>query len=151
MADFISRDDFAKHLADIQYGEAPTGRTGENIDYQNGVYAGFDMAYVALKQFPAADVVTREAFNRILAENDDMREQLAKIGKKPGDKMDDVAKVKRGVWIDTPLDTFRKFESKCSVCGWSGVSNYDGYVDIFDFNFCPACGAVMTEVQDGKQ
>lgn len=56
MADYISRDDFAKHLADIQYGEAPTGRTGENIDYKNGVYAGFDMAYVALKQFPAADV-----------------------------------------------------------------------------------------------
>ena len=56
MADYISRDDFAKHLSDIQYGEAPTGRTGENIDYKNGVYAGFDMAYVALKQFPAADV-----------------------------------------------------------------------------------------------
>lgn len=56
MADFISRDEFAEHLADIQYGEAPTGRTGENIDYQNGVYAGLDMAYVALKQFPAADV-----------------------------------------------------------------------------------------------
>ena len=54
--DFISRDEFANHLADIQFGEAPTGRTGENIDYQNGVYAGFDMAYVALKQFPAADV-----------------------------------------------------------------------------------------------
>lgn len=54
--DFISRDDFAKHLDDIQYGEAPTGRTGENIDYQKGVYAGFDMAYVALKRFPAADV-----------------------------------------------------------------------------------------------
>lgn len=56
MVDFISRDEFAKYLADIQYGEAPTGRTGENIDYQNGVYAGLDMAYVALKKFPAADV-----------------------------------------------------------------------------------------------
>lgn len=54
--DFIRRDEFAKHLADIQLGEAPTGRTGENIDYQNGVCAGFDMAYVALKQFPSADV-----------------------------------------------------------------------------------------------
>lgn len=56
MADYISRDEFAEYLADIQYGEAPTGRTGENIDYQNGVYAGLDMAYVALKQFQAADV-----------------------------------------------------------------------------------------------
>lgn len=57
MGNYISLDEFAKYLADIQYGEAPTGRTGENIDYQNGVYAGFDMAYVALKRFPAADVV----------------------------------------------------------------------------------------------
>ena len=56
MGNYISRDEFAKYLADIQYGEAPTGRTGENIDYQNGVYAGFDMAYVALERFPAADV-----------------------------------------------------------------------------------------------
>lgn len=56
MADYISRDDFAKHLDDIQHGEAPTGRTGENIDYQKGVCAGFDMAYIALKRFPAADV-----------------------------------------------------------------------------------------------
>lgn len=57
MGNYISRDEFAKYLADIQYGEATTGRTGENIDYQNGVYAGLDMAYVALKRFPAADVV----------------------------------------------------------------------------------------------
>lgn len=42
---------------------------------------------------PAADVVSRDAFNRILAENDDMRAQLAQIGKKPGDSMDDVRRV----------------------------------------------------------
>lgn len=58
----------------------------------------------------------------------------------------DVRPVVRGKWIDRPLDNFRKFESKCSVCGWSGVSNYDSYVDIFDFNFCPSCGADMREV-----
>lgn len=57
MDDFISREEFAANLADIQYGEAPTGRAGENIDYQNGVYAGFDMAYVALMRFPAANAV----------------------------------------------------------------------------------------------
>lgn len=39
---------------------------------------------------PAADVVLRDAFNRILAENDDMRAMLAQIGKKPGDSMDDI-------------------------------------------------------------
>lgn len=43
-----------------------------------------------ITSIPAADVVSREAFNRILADNDTMRAQLARIGKKPGDSMDDV-------------------------------------------------------------
>lgn len=34
---YISRDEFATHLCDIQYGEAPTGREGEDISYQTGV------------------------------------------------------------------------------------------------------------------
>lgn len=42
---------------------------------------------------PAADVVARDCYDRILAENDTMREQLAQIGKKPGDRMDDVRPV----------------------------------------------------------
>lgn len=32
---------------------------------------------------PAADVVLRSCFDRILAENDDMREQLKSVGKLP--------------------------------------------------------------------
>ena len=46
-----------------------------------------------LRNLPAADVVSRDCYDRILAENDTMREQLAAIGKKPGDKMDDVRRV----------------------------------------------------------
>ena len=46
-------------------------------------------AYQYIKNIPAADVVSRDAFNRLLAENDTMRAQLARIGKKPGDSMDD--------------------------------------------------------------
>lgn len=53
------------------------------------------------------------------------------------------AEVKHGKWIDEPLDKFRKWKSTCSVCGWYGVSNYDSYVDIYDFDYCPACGAKM--------
>lgn len=41
------------------------------------------------------------------------------------------------------MDKFRKVESKCSECGWYGISDFDGYVDIFDFNYCPNCGARM--------
>lgn len=57
---------------------------------------GCDM-YRRLKRLPAADVVVRDCYDRILAENDTMREMLAQIGKKPGDKMDDVLTVVRCV------------------------------------------------------
>lgn len=55
----------------------------------------------------------------------------------------DVQEVKHGKWIDERLDKFRKWKSTCSVCGWYGVSNYDSYVDIYDFEYCPNCGAKM--------
>lgn len=42
---------------------------------------------------PPADVVSRDCHDRILAENDTMRNQLAKVGKKVGDSMDDVRPV----------------------------------------------------------
>lgn len=46
-----------------------------------------------LKSIPTADVVARDCYERILAENDAMREQLASIGKKPRDRMNDVRPV----------------------------------------------------------
>ena len=48
-----------------------------------------------------------------------------------------------GYWIGRQLDNFRKYEVKCSECGWTGIENYDSYVDPSDFNFCPNCGARM--------
>lgn len=149
--DFISRDEFAEHLADIQLGEVPTGRTGENIDYQNGVYAGFDMAYVALKQFPAADVVARDCYDRILAENDTMRKQLAQIGKKPGNKMDDVRPVVRGKWIrgNERRTGPTKDSYICSVCGEKTLSGFCG--NPAKTNFCPTCGADMSENKNGQR
>ena len=47
------------------------------------------------KYIPMSDVVARDCFDRVLAENDVMREQLVTIGKKPGDDMSDVAIVVR--------------------------------------------------------
>ena len=55
----------------------------------------------------------------------------------------DVQEVRRGHWIEKDLDNFRKVECSCSICGWSGVENYDSYVDIHDFELCPNCGAKM--------
>ena len=59
----------------------------------------------------------------------------------------DVQEVRHGHWIEKDLDNFRKVECSCSICGWSGVENYDSYVDIHDFEFCPYCGAKM----DGEE
>jgi hypothetical protein len=46
-----------------------------------------------VKEIPAADVVTRDCYERILWENDIMRQQLADIGKAFAEKMDDVRPV----------------------------------------------------------
>ena len=54
---------------------------------------GIDDMLDDIDDYPPADVVARDCFNRILAENDTMREQLASIGKKPGDSMNDVRRV----------------------------------------------------------
>ena len=81
--DYISRQAAINIVCDDECDDCPDG--------------GCDM-YRRLKRLPAADVVSRDCYDRILAENDTMREQLAAIGKKPGDKMDDVRIAKFGVW-----------------------------------------------------
>lgn len=55
----------------------------------------------------------------------------------------DVQEVRHGRWKYKILDNFRKVECTCTHCGWSGVDNYDSYVDISDFEYCPYCGAKM--------
>lgn len=57
----------------------------------------------------------------------------------------DVQEVKHSGWKYKILDNFRKVECTCTHCGWSGVDNYDSYVDISDFEYCPHCGARMLE------
>ena len=51
--------------------------------------------------------------------------------------------VSHGYWIERPLDNFRKYEVKCSECGFVGIGNYDQYLEPYDFNYCPNCGAKM--------
>lgn len=57
----------------------------------------------------------------------------------------DVQEVRHGRWRYKLLDNFKKVECTCTHCGWSGVDNYDSYVDISDFEYCPNCGAKMDE------
>ena len=94
-----------------------------------------------LLELPAADVVTRELFNRILIENDVMREQLARIGKKPGDKMDDVRTYEKAEWVSDELAPPRiKF---CSRCLARKPINREA-------SFCPNCGANMRTKEDAE-
>lgn len=91
-----------------------------------------------LEAIPPADVVTRDCYDRILAENDTMREMLAQIGKKPGDKMDDVRPVAKGRWIkqSVSFDLCGIEYFRCSCCDREYQTQY---------NVCPNCGADMKE------
>lgn len=86
----------------------------------------------ALNLVPSADVVARDCYDRILAENDTMREMLARIGKKCGDSMDDVRPVVRGEWW--PAKDGYYGHVICSVCYKKESHKTD---------FCPNCGAEM--------
>lgn len=89
----------------------------------------------------AADVVARDCYDRILAENDTMREMLAEVGKKVGDTMDDVRQVVHGRWEIASDPRFRH----CSVCHDKVVFNMKNYP-----NFCDVCGADMRPVKTGQ-
>lgn len=115
--------------------------------FKTACYAGVEPRcsyYIRMAQIPAADVVDRDCYDRILAENDTMREMIAGIGKKPGDKMDDVRPVVRGHWISHTSDLFPADSTiECDQCheeqpAWIGD------------NFCPHCGADMREDNDGR-
>lgn len=140
MDDYISREaalDFHIQTYDL------------NISVQDERILG-DRFEEFLKSISAADVVARDCYDRILAENDTMRKQLAQIGKKPGDKMDDVRPVvlcRDCVYYNTTgcADGF----------GWcEGVMVGKGTSDDF---FCAEgkqkpyeCGADMSENKNGQ-
>ena len=90
-----------------------------------------------IEAIPPADVVSRDCYDRILAENDTMRKQLAQIGKNPGDKMDDVLPVVRAHWIYHEDDYGDYYE--CSNCH----DEYVVYEGDMCWKRCPTCGAEM--------
>ncbi len=42
-------------------------------------------------------------------------------------------------WLTEMLDEYKHIKYTCPVCHWSGEDNYDSYIKIADFNFCPNC------------
>ena len=84
------------------------------------------------------------------------KSELIRFGKALKEKMQnaptvDAVEVVHGYWIERPLDNFRKYEVKCSECGFVGISDYDQYLEPIDFYFCPRCGARMDRLDgDGN-
>lgn len=69
----------------------------------------------------------------------------AELWEQIADIVENSVEVVHGRWIEKKLDNFRKWELRCSECGWVGISNYDAYDEPFDFNYCPNCGANMMD------
>ena len=127
MADFISREEVLELIDN-----APIIAGSENETLISAPELS-DKVYC----LPAADVVARDCYDRILAENDTMRKQLAQIGKNPGDKMDDVLPVVRAHWIYHEDDYGDFYE--CSNCH----DEYVVYEGDMCWKRCPTCGAEM--------
>ena len=102
-----------------------------------------DQWWNEIDRVPAADVVSRDCFDRILAENDTMRKQLAEIKKKPGDKMDNVRPVVHARWACNEEDLYVHgitASYRCSECGYK-----DGWfrVEPPKAKYCGGCGEQM--------
>lgn len=125
---------------------------GTSFLYDEGFNDGIETAISCIGiEVPAADVVARDCYDRILAENDTMREMLARTGKKCGDSMDDVRQVVRGKWIrgNESRTSPTKDSYICSVCGEKTLSGFCG--NPAKTNFCPNCGADMRPYKDGRR
>ena len=114
---------------------------------QNGI---MDECVMLMMRVPAADVVARDCFNKILAENDDMRAIIDTYGgleniqsafvKLHEIETADVRPVERGKWTRHDYSPIGH-DYQCSECGW----NND-----MATRFCPHCGALMDKDGDGE-
>lgn len=101
-----------------------------------------------IDDIPAADVVARDCYDRILAENDAMREMLARIGKKCGDSMDDVRPVVEAHWewdengMDWNLGAWKCSNCRCKAETWWANDKHNP-LRCAGSHFCGNCGAEM--------
>lgn len=124
MKEYIEREALIQQMAD---------------NFRQGVWEGCDcgeyrIAEDTILEAPAADVVSRAAFDQVMWERDVAIQQLREdygvgLGEK---KAADVVERKRGEWKGEGMGDF-----SCSLCGVY-QSFYTGRT-----NFCPNCGADM--------
>lgn len=79
-----------------------------------------------IADIPAADVVSRDCYDRLLVENDELRKARP---------------VARGKWVRhyTRPNVYEDLYWHCTVCGYK---NNDNYANVYH-KFCPNCGARM--------
>ena len=102
----------------------------------------------SVDKIPAADVVSKAAFDQVLWERDVAIQQLREdygvgLGEK---KSADVVERKRGEWIEVEFGWDDVYYD-CSVCGES-FCLIDGTPTDNMYNFCPSCGSDMRSHQN---
>ena len=108
--------------------------------YEDG-YGLYDAAAEAIK-----------SLNRLLDQNTQRCEALRKQLREAHESYEkhlnelEAQLPKRGEWINSKE---RMRPEMCSVCGC--VYEADRFIDKIVWNYCPNCGAKMTEVQDGQK
>lgn len=109
-----------------------------------------------INAIPAADVVARDCYDRILAENDTMREMLARIGKKCGDSIDDVRPVVEAHWewdengMDWNLGAWTCSNCRRKAETWWANDKHNP-LRCAGSHFCGNCGAEMRPYKDGRR
>lgn len=140
MADYISRDYAVENMENFPW------------DTEHDKNAAI---HLVRELVPAADVVARDCYDRILAENDTMREMLARIGKKCGDSMDDVRPVVEAHWewdengMDWNLGAWTCSNCRRKAETWWANDKHNP-LRCAGSHFCGNCGADCRGGNDGK-
>lgn len=87
-------------------------------DMPTSFYSGIMAVRGSLVTAPVADVVARDCYDRLLAENDELRKERP---------------VRHRWWKN----------GHCTSCGEDVASRLDIWTNIQRFSFCPFCGARM--------
>ena len=116
---------------------------GHDFDFNAEHRKIYISAKRAVKNTPAADVVSKELYEQIKWERDAALAQLKDYGVSLGEKAD-VVEVRHGRWERViPTKSAAKWSTKvsCSQCHDQGYERY---------NYCPNCGAYMMGESNGK-
>ena len=139
MADYINRQEakewIAAWLKEDKYWH-PYSK-GKNIPTTD--------VFDTLSLIPAADVVSKAAYDQVAWERHLAEVQLKSIGKSIGEKMDDVQPVKHAAWdYAMPVDGPERNRYRCSRC--SGFALLDYWGNDVRSRYCPECGAIMDDL-----